>query len=61
MPLLSDGAEFNDNLSFMNKIFGKDILERVIDYITANYRPDELYGKEDLEDWARNQGFHRNY
>lgn len=42
---------------FINNVIGRGILDEAVDWVKSNLEPDEVYDKEELEEWAENNGF----
>jgi hypothetical protein len=45
------------NQQFGKELVGDELLNRAVEYIRDNLNPDEVYDKEDLEEWAIDNGF----
>ena len=45
------------NQQFGKELIGDDLLDRAVEYVRDNLNPDEVYDKEDLEEWAANNGY----
>ena len=40
-----------------NERFGSAFLEDIIDWITSNFDPDDVYSETALEEWAQKSGY----
>ena len=40
-----------------DNVFGRDFLERIIEWVAKNLEPEEVFGEKKLEDWAWKNSF----
>lgn len=48
---------YDEYKGFLLNIFPPELLDTVTDWIQNSLTPDEVYRKEDLEEWALDNGF----
>jgi hypothetical protein len=46
-----------DERLFIEDVISNDLLENTIAWISNNLEPDNVFSKEELEEWARSNGF----
>lgn len=52
MPSTKDNEKFRDSL-----FIGKSLLDDALDWIRENMQPDEVFGDNELSEWAEENGF----
>lgn len=50
-------ASFNQRRKFVKDVINDSLLDDVVDWISSNMEPDEVFPKSDLELWAEKNGF----
>jgi hypothetical protein len=45
------------NEVFIGSIIGNDLLDKVVEYIRDNLRPEDIFEDDELEEWAKDSGF----
>lgn len=43
--------------AFIDELFSRTLLEEAIEFIKNNFDIEELYGKDTLHEWARENGY----
>lgn len=50
-------ASFNQRRKFVKDVINDSLLDDVVDWISSNMEPDEVFPKSDLELWAEKNNF----
>lgn len=52
-------VKFNShaNQQFIKELVGDDLLDRAVEYIKDNIRPEDIFSEEELGEWAEDNGF----
>lgn len=50
-------ASFNQRRKFVKDVINDSLLDDVVNWISSNMEPDEVFLKSDLELWAEKNGF----
>lgn len=50
-------ASFSQRRKFVQDVINDSLLDDVVDWISSNMEPDEVFTKSDLELWAEKNGF----
>lgn len=45
------------NSAFIGTVVGADLLDRVVEYINDNLRPEDIFSDEELGEWATDNGY----
>lgn len=46
--------------SQQDRDFGAEFFAQILNYISDNISPDDVFSQSELEEWARSNGFHTN-
>lgn len=53
-------ATYKDNTNFTDSIINRSgLLDEAIDWIVCNMRPEEVYDEDQLEEWAKDNGYEK--
>lgn len=50
-------ASFDQRRKFVKDVINDSLLDDVVDWISSNMEPDEVFSKSDLELWAEKNNF----
>ncbi len=45
------------NSAFIGAIIGSDLLDKVVEYIRDNLRPEDVFDDDELSEWAVDSGY----
>ena len=45
------------NQAFTGSIIGGDLLDKVVEYISDNLRPEDVFEEDELKEWANDNGY----
>lgn len=52
-------ASLTNNRKFINDVVPKYLLDDAIDWIKINLKPEDVFGEEELENWAIKNSFYK--
>ena len=48
---------YTQDIQFIKSVVSKDLLENSIEWIASNLNPEDVFSKDDLSDWAIENGY----
>lgn len=48
----------SQNRDFIDAVISQYLLDEAIDYIAFNYKPEDVFSDEQLDEWAKDNGYY---
>ena len=50
-------ASYKENKQFLSSVINENLLDEAINWIKSNMNPDDVFDEDQLEEWAKDNGF----